>query len=184
MCSVGERMRIIRYFKKLLTAEPSEATGEDTGMMTSRVSEVYRLHGMGSTIIPDDSPLQSIIIRFADEPGLRGIFLVDTQQRLTGVVSRIDLLRWAHIQLFGGKGRHEIRISEFFRLVDAKKARDIAHSASKVLSVKENDTLQAALDKMLDHEEDVLPVLNSQGEILGDLRLSEVLWFVLMKVRR
>lgn len=90
----------------------------------------------------------------------------------------------AHIQLFGGKGRHEIRISEFFRLVDAKRASDIAHSASKVLSATENDTLQAALDKMLDHEEDVLPVLNSHGEIVGDLRFFEVLWFVLMKGQR
>jgi len=36
---------------------------------------------------------------------------------------------------------------------------------------------------MIDHEEDVLPVLNSQGQIVGDLRLSEVLQFMLMKGR-
>ena len=176
-------MRIVRYFGKLLTVA-REKTGEDTGMMTIRVSEVYRLHGMASAMSPDDSPLQGIIIRFADEPGLRGIFLVDSQGRLTGVVSRIDLLRWPHIQLFGGKGRHEISISEFFRLVDAKQAKDIARGDPRVLSVKENDTLQSALDKMLDHEEDVLPVLNNRGEIVGDMRLSEVLWFVLVKGQR
>lgn len=68
--------------------------------------------------------------------------------------------------------------------MDAKKARDIARGDPRMLSVKENDTLQAALDKMLDHEEDVLPVLNSQGEILGDLRLSEVLRFTLAYGRR
>jgi CBS domain-containing protein len=48
-----------------------------------------------------------------------------------------------------------------------------------MLSVRETDSLQSALDKMLDNDEDVLPVLNSQGEITGDLRLSEVLSWVL-----
>lgn len=78
-------------------------------------------------------------------------------------MTRIDLMRWAHFQLFGGKGRHEVTVSEFFRIVDAKKARDIARGDSWMLSVKENDTLQAALDKMLDHEEDVLPVPKQPG---------------------
>jgi hypothetical protein len=39
--------------------------------------------------------------------------------------------------------------------------------------------LQIALDKMLDSEEDVLPVLNSRSEIMGDLRLSEILSWML-----
>ena len=95
-----------------------------------------------------------------------------------GIVTRIDLMGWAHFQLFGGKERHDVTVSEFFRIVDVKKARDIACGDSWMLSVKENDTLQAALDKMLDHEEDMLPLSrNSQGEIIGDLRLSEVLWW-------
>jgi hypothetical protein len=43
--------------------------------------------------------------------------------------------------------------------------------------------LQIALDKMLDNEEDVLPVLNSRSEILGDLRLSEILSWMLTNGR-
>lgn len=160
-------MRIVRYFGKLLTVA-REKTGEDTGMMTIRVSEVYRLHGMASAMSPDDSPLQGIIIRFADEPGLRGIFLVDSQGRLTGVVSRIDLLRWAHIQLFGGKGRREISISEFLRLVDAKQAKDIARG-DPGCSVSKKTTRFSQ---------------RWRGEIVGDMRLSEVLWFVLVKGQR
>ena len=62
-------------------------------------------------------------------------------------MTRIDLMGWAHFKLFGGKGRHEITVSEFFRIVDSKKARDIARGDSWMLSVKENDTLQATLDK-------------------------------------
>ena len=176
-------MRIVLFLKRLLSSVPAEETSEDIRLRTARVSEVYRIHGMASTVIPEDSPLESIIARFAGEPSLRGMFLTDAQGRFSGVVTRIDLLRWVHLKLFGGKGRREVTVSEFYRIVDARKGKDIAHSASNILSVRETDSLQSALDKMLDHEEDVLPVLNSQSEIVGDLRLSEVLSWMLMNSR-
>jgi len=176
-------MRIVSFLKRLLSSVPAEDTAEDTWLKTARVSEVYRIHGMASTVLPEDSSLESIIARFAGEPSLRGMFLTDAQGCFSGVVTRIDLLRWVHFKLFGGKGRHEITISEFYRIVDARKAKDIAHRASNMLSVRETESLQSALDKMLDHEEEVLPVLNNQGEIMGDLRLSEVLSWALTNAR-
>ncbi|OGO23609.1 MAG: hypothetical protein A2Z28_04480 [Chloroflexi bacterium RBG_16_51_9] len=60
MCSVGneqgiEHMRIVQYFKDLLSSTPAKETGEEAEMMTVRVSGVYKLHSMASAIIPDDS---------------------------------------------------------------------------------------------------------------------------------
>lgn len=49
----------------------------------------------------------------------------------------------------------------------------------EIITLKKSDTIQTALDKMIDSEEDIIPVLNAQGKILGDLRLSEILWFIL-----
>ena len=144
-------------------------------MKTIRVEEVYRLHGTATASVPDDVPLEYVISRFAHEPGLRGMFLVDSHQRLAGIITRTDLMKWVHLQLFGGKGRHELMVSEFLRIVDARKARDLVRGDQHAVAVKETDTLQTALDKMLDYEEDVLPVLDIGGRILGDLRLSEVL---------
>ncbi|HEY41734.1 MAG TPA: CBS domain-containing protein [Dehalococcoidia bacterium] len=148
-------------------------------MKTIRVEQVYRLHGTATDSIPEDTSLEYVIGRFARESGLRGVFLVDSRQRLSGVLTRTDLMKWAHLQLFGGKGRHEIAISDFFRIIDAKKAKDLVTTDPRVISVKESDNLQNALDKMLDHEEDVLPVVDDERRILGDLRLSEVLLKVL-----
>ena len=91
------------------------------------------------------------------------------------MITRADLMKWAHFQLFSGKGRHDIAISDFFRIVDARKAKDLVTTDPRSIAVKETDTLQTALDKMLDHEEDVLPVVDNERRILGDLRLSEVL---------
>ena len=144
-------------------------------MKTILVKDVYQLHGTATDTISEDTSLEHIISRFANEPGLRGVFLIDARQRLSGIVTRADLMKWAHFQLYGGKGRYELSISEFFRIADAKKAKDLARRDGRSLGIKETDSLQTALDKMLDVEEDVLPVIDNQGKILGDLRLSEVL---------
>lgn len=152
-------------------------------MNKTLVAEVYKLHGSASVAIPADSPLEDVIGEFVCEPSLRGIFLIDAKQRFVGMLTRIDLIRWAHLSLTGGKGRHEIAVSEFFRIVDARKAKDLASGDPRMLSAKESDTLQAALGKMLDYEEDVIAVLDSEGRVLGDLRLSEILWWVLARGR-
>jgi CBS-domain-containing membrane protein len=140
------------------------------------VSEVYKLHGSVSVSIKTDSSVTEIIGEFVRKPSIRGIFLVNSKLRYAGIVSRTDLLRWAHLKLAGGKGRSEISISDFFRISGARKASDLTGGIPRTPSVKENDTLQTALDKMLDYKEDVIPVLDSEGRILGDLGLSEVLW--------
>jgi hypothetical protein len=100
---------------------------------------------------------------------------VDAAQKFKGVITSSDIRRWVHIELFGRKGRHEIPIATFYRIADAKKARDLARCDYRSLGVRETDSLQIALDKMLDFEEDIIPVLDSEGHIMGDLRLSEVL---------
>ncbi len=144
-------------------------------MKTIRVEEVYRIHGTASVSVREDVSLEYVITRFAREPGVRGIFLIDADERFVGLITRNDLMKWAHVQLFGGKGRDEITISEIFRLANAAKAKDLFRGEPRELSVNESDTLQSALDKMLDYEEDVLPVVDNECRILGDLRLSEVL---------
>ena len=143
-------------------------------MKTIQVEQVYRIHGTATDSIPEDTPLEHVISRFAREPGLRGLFLVDSRQRLSGMLTRADLMKWAHLQFFGWKGRNNIKMYDIFHFIDAKKAKDIANTDPRSIAVKETDTLQAAFDKMLDNEEDVLPVVDDEFKILGDLRLSEV----------
>lgn len=133
------------------------------------------MHGNASITVSEDVSLEYVLSYLGHEQHIRGIFLVDAAQKFKGVITSLDLRRWVHIELFGGKGRHEIPISTFYRIADAKKARDLARGDYRSLGVKETDSLQTALNKMLDFEEDIIPVLDSEGRILGDLRLSEVL---------
>jgi CBS-domain-containing membrane protein len=174
-------MSFISWLKKLLSGPPTQGEEDNVVLRTTPVSEVYRLHGTASAVIPEDSPLEMVIARFAGEPSLMGMFLVDSMRRYAGVVTQIDLVKWAHLILFGGKGRHDFSLSEFYSFADAKKAKDICRCSGLPFSVREEDMLQTALDKMLDNEEDVLPILNNRNEIIGDLRLSEILSWMLTK---
>jgi CBS domain-containing protein len=101
--------------------------------------------------------------------------MVDSRQRFVGMVSRLDLLRWVQFQLYGGRRGKDMTISEIFYLVSAQKVKDLQTRNMRLFSVQESDTLQAALDLMVDYEENILPVLDGEGRIIGDLSLSEVL---------
>jgi hypothetical protein len=143
------------------------------------VAEVYKLHGTTSLVMNEYEPLEKVIGTFAQQPSIRGVFLVDRNQYFNSVITRIDFIRWVHLQLSGGKGMDRVSIWDILKLVEAKTAKDLALSYQKYISVKESDSLQTALDKMLRYEEDIIPVLDHEGKVLGDLRLSEVLWWFL-----
>jgi CBS domain-containing protein len=139
------------------------------------VGEVYNLHGTATEQVSEGESIEFIINRFADEPGLRGIFLVDSNNKLSGSITRLILLKYIHLQIYGGEGRPDLSVSELYHYIHAKNASDLVSESSHHLSLKESDNLKTALEMMMDYELDVLPVVDDQQRILGDLRLSELL---------
>jgi CBS domain-containing protein len=148
-------------------------------MHRTLIEQVHRLQDNTSKIIPTDLPLEEMIEHFIFKPNLQGLFLQDKQLKFSGIVSRMDLVRWAHLKLLGGKGRHDIPVSEFYRLADARKAVDIMNLYRTQVAVKESDTLQTAINIMLDFQLDIIPVIGNDGTILGDLTVREILYLAL-----
>ncbi|MFH1560790.1 MAG: CBS domain-containing protein [Chloroflexota bacterium] len=144
-------------------------------METILVEDVYKVHGTSSVSVPQEIALEEIITKFAREPGVTAVFLVDSRERFAGMISRADLLKWAQLRLPGRGGSREIHVGEVLRLVFATKAEDLARGDRRSLGVRPNDTLAKALEQMINQEEITIPVLDSEGKIMGDLRLSEVL---------
>jgi CBS domain-containing protein len=143
------------------------------------ISDIHKIFGTKMKTLPLDATLEDAIRIFASETSLSGICLLANNENYAGMITRMDLLKWSHLQFTDGHGIHGVAISEYYRMIDARKAKDLVSRASGDYYVKESDTIQTALDKMIDSEEDIIPVLNAQGKILGDLRLSEILWFIL-----
>jgi len=143
------------------------------------ISDMHKLLGTKIKTLPVDAVLEDVIRVFASETTLSGICLLDKNQSYAGMITRMDLLKWAHLQFTAGHGIHGVSLSEYYRLIDARKAKDLISGASRDYHVKESDTIQTALHKMIYSEEDIIPVLDARGNILGDMRLSEVLWYIL-----
>ena len=138
------------------------------------------LLGTTSVPVPEDSPLEEIIAGFAHAPEVPGVFLVDSHQRFVGLITDVNLMKWVQVKLFGGgKSRTASSAWEIFRLVSATKAGDLVREGGRSLGVRESDTLQDALEQMIEHGTSIIPVLDDEGRVLGDLRLSEVILKVL-----
>jgi CBS domain-containing protein len=144
-------------------------------MNTIQVGDVFRLHGDASITVSEEASLEYVLEYLGKEQHIRGVFLVNEEKKFKGVITSADIRRWAQIELFGGKGRQDIPLSALYRIIYAKKARDLARGDHSSPGVIETDSLQTALDKMLDYEEDIIPVLDRERHVLGDLLLSEVL---------
>jgi CBS domain-containing protein len=139
------------------------------------VSEVYTLSESASLSLPETTPLEEVITQFAHQPVVRAIFLVDSNERFAGMIRRLDLLKWLHLQLYGRTGGQKASTGEILRLTFAQKARDLARGDSTSMGIRPSETLQNAMNKMIQYGEGILPVLDDDGKILGDLRVTDIL---------
>ncbi|MEQ4489892.1 MAG: CBS domain-containing protein [Dehalococcoides mccartyi] len=60
-------------------------------------------------------------------------------------------------------------------MVEDVQAKSVARGDWKSFGLKPNDTLQNAFQRMIQSGEDILPVVDDDGRVIGDLLLSEIL---------
>jgi len=139
------------------------------------VEEVYHLSEPAWISVPESTSLQEVVIRLAQEPDLRAVFLLDSHQRFAGTIRRTDLLKWLYFQLFGKLGVEKGSTGEILHLAFATKAKDLARGDWRYFGVKPSDTIQTALERMIAYGDAIIPVLDNEGKVLGDLRVTEIL---------
>jgi CBS-domain-containing membrane protein len=148
-------------------------------MKRTPVARVSELSTMKALILPEDTPILEAIDRFASNEGQHGIFLTQENGRLIGVVNNRDLMDWARLQFDVIPGDLPLPVGKVRRLITATCICDLAAPDSKQMSVKLSDTLADALAKMATYELDDIAVVDDKGQVVNDLRLSEVLSFAL-----
>ena len=146
-------------------------------MQQIKVSQVFDPKKINAAIAPQEEALKDVITRFAKDARLRSVFLVDPINRFSGLITRNDLLKWAHLQLGTDKGVISVSPKDIYRLASSSKAKDLAVGDWQTLGVRLDDDLATALQKILEHNEIDIPVLDKDGRILGDLRLSQILFY-------
>jgi predicted transcriptional regulator len=137
------------------------------------VSDAYHENGTSAITVEENMPLKDIISIYAKEPKVTGIFLVDNDKHFSGIVSKFAVQKWAQFQL-SGKWQGDSSCSEISNMIKSVQSSALARTGN-TMGLKGEDTLEKAFKLMVDLGEDVLPVVDAEGRIIGDLTLSEVL---------
>ncbi len=132
---------------------------------------------MRSMVIHYNTPLDVAIERFAADDELHGIFLMDDNGRLVGVINNHSLLQWARLRFRLPSGALGLSLSQVRRLVLADIMQDLVMPGSDEAVVRMSDTIADALAKMSNYNLLDIPVVDDHGRIVNDLRLSEILSF-------
>lgn len=151
-------------------------------MRTVKVAEVCRQTALQSLVVPTETPLSWVIHEFAKDHHWHGIFLVDEQQQLVGIINNHDLLQWAQLHLDLPLPISSVTLGRVRRLVLARHASDLARPGSQDASVRLDETLDSALKRMAQHNLTAIPVVDEHRRVVNDLRLSEILAFALQGV--
>lgn len=140
-----------------------------------RVADVFDIDRSQAILVTPSTPLAEVVGAFVGRADLRGIFVVDAKGRLTGVITRQDLLHWAaeHLDLGRGGGL------DAHRMLTAGTAQEASRPQSAWCTVHPQDPLEDAFRLMRENELIDIPVVDDGGKILGDVRLTEILMFVL-----
>lgn len=148
-------------------------------MQSITVAKVCETSKMQALVVPHTMPLAEAIWHFAQNHDLRGIFLTDDDERLVGVVNKQDLLDWVRVELALPPQTQSPSLAQVRRVVMAESVGDLAQPDSAETAVALHDSLADALNIMTRYNMADIPVVDAHGRIVNDLRLSEVLAFVL-----
>ena len=148
-------------------------------MRTVPIADVCEQSQMQALVVEGDMPLAEAVRRFATDHTLRGIFLTDSNSRLSGVINKQDLLHWVSLQLDQPAAGEPMTVGQMRRLVSAQRVADLAAPGSAKAAVRLDQTLADALHNMTYYKLADIPVIDSDGRIVNDLRLSEILAYML-----
>ena len=151
-------------------------------MQTIYIAEVCEQSEMQALVVDREMALADAVKEFATNHDLRGLFITGDEGRLKGVINKQDLLQWVGLQLNQRPGGEPMSVGQMRRLVAAQKVVDLAAVGSENTAIGLNDTLADALQKMTTHNLADIPVVDENGRIINDLRLSEILLFMVNKV--
>lgn len=141
------------------------------------VNDVYNREKMHSLLVNEKESIDKMVKKFAEEPSSRGVFVVDEEKTLIGVITRADLLMWAKYKLGAGiaSTRIFVPISEIRRYLYSTTVEEVMSKNSSNAFVGPDDDIISALNLMISYNLVDVPVVDQNRKILGDLKLSEIL---------
>ena len=125
--------------------------------------------------VRENDGIEAAIRRFASQPEVHALFVVDEKRRLKGLVKIRHLLNWVRLKLGVSRERRNITVAEAFDVVKLSQSSKIGDIISPAVSVKQSDLLAHALNLMANEELVELAVVNEKNELIGEIRLTGIM---------
>jgi len=114
--------------------------------------------------VAEEDQISQVVIKIAEDKETMLACVLDKEGRLKGIITPKEVLRAVEIREFGTIRRPFFEGPEILRVLSSKYAKDIM---SFPVSVKPEDSVDKAIDIMLDKGFYEVPVVDEQGKIVG-----------------
>ncbi len=144
------------------------------------VRDAYRTIVTKPITISKNMGLHEVVDRVLADPRTRSAYVLDEKGRLVGMIGLSQMLHAVHgsLALFE-KGRQQAPVSKRVRLPFS-----VEEYMVKPVTVCEDDRLLGALDKMMKHGLEDLPVVDEDNSLVGELNGFEILLLGSEVIRR
>ncbi len=114
--------------------------------------------------VAEQDQISRVVVKIAKDKETMLACVLDEEGRLKGIITPKEVLRAVEIREFGTIRRPFFEGQEILRILSSKYAKDIM---SPPVSVKPEDSVDKAIDIMLDKGFYEVPVVDEQGKIVG-----------------
>ncbi len=122
--------------------------------------------------VAEEDQISQVVVKIAEDKETMLACVLDEEGRLKGIITPKEVLRAVEIREFGTIRRPFFEGPEILRVLSSKYAKDIM---SFPVSVKPEDSVDKAIDIMLDKGFYEVPVVDEQGKMVGVINYFSVI---------
>lgn len=136
------------------------------------VNQVGQLMKTEFTRVSEDTAISEAVKRIAAREKGKIACVVNSKGELRGVLTPRDILKAVEVRKFGGIRERYIVGPGMLHFLTSKYAKDIM---SAPVSVHVNETIEEAINTMLDHDFYELPVVDKGMKVIGEISYFDIL---------
>ncbi|MFC2055560.1 CBS domain-containing protein [Chloroflexota bacterium] len=142
------------------------------------IRDVYDTDVEPPVVISQEDEIVKIIKLFSASSELRSIFVTDREGKFAGVITRSNMLDWMRAQLgdyFEEGGQSPDKTISLSNIIQATTVGEMLFPGSEMAAVRLENTANDAMRKMVELDTIVLSVIDAADQVIGEIKLSEIL---------
>ncbi|MGA7876479.1 MAG: CBS domain-containing protein [Desulfoferrobacter sp.] len=122
-----------------------------------------------ASVTDQDADLTDIVQHFVDNPCVHNVCVVDTDNRLLGLINRKRLFK----NIFTHHVAADSRVSSLFTYLTARTSTQLMFT--HILSAAEEESIDNVITMLIEHNLHEVPILDGQQRVLGILTTMRIM---------